>query len=87
MIVVIFIMFWRSLLPRYALKNFRQQMNIHDKVTLRGLLRRFGRKYPRTTHAFQISLLLSSVYILTMTLIPGSSLPFQKAIRVQILNA
>lgn len=61
-------------------------MNIQQHQTLRGLLRKLSRQYPKAYRALQQALLLSTVYVMTMTLIPGSQLPFQKAVKMQQLN-
>lgn len=78
-------MFWRFVAPKYAFKDFKSHMNMQNHQTLKGLIRRLARKYPKAYRAVQQTLLFSTVYALAMTLIPGSELPFQKPIKVWLL--
>ena len=77
---IFFIMF-RSCFVRYACKNFKNHMKIEDNVTFRGIMRRYQRKYPRVSMVIRHGFIVSSLYMIGMSMIPGSSLPFQKSIK------
>ena len=73
----VIIMFYK-LLTRYGCKNFKDYMNISNTVTLRGLMRRYRRKYPTFFKGIKFGFTLCGTYVIVMSLIPGCQLPFQK---------
>ena len=79
-------MFWKSKLTRYAIKNFKDHMHIKNDVTLKGLIRKFNRQYPRTSTFISRSFILCSIYFISMTLIPGSTLPLQKQSKILVMD-
>jgi hypothetical protein len=77
-------MIQRTLKIAYGFKNFQNHMGISDNVTLAGLLKRYTRKYPRTYNFMKKGTLLGGVYLVIMSLIPGTALPLQKEIKLSI---
>lgn len=69
----------------FRLKNFRDHMRITDNVTLAGMLKRYARRHPRATAIAKGSTVLGGVYFLMMSLLPGTSLPLQKDIKLSLL--
>jgi hypothetical protein len=70
--IVIFYMFWRNTVVRYANKNFRDHMKITDNVTIRGLLRRYERRFPRFFSFTKKTFIVCGITVLMLALIPGS---------------
>jgi hypothetical protein len=71
---------------RYGFKDFQNHMGISSNVTLKGMIKRSMRKYPRIANAVRTISIAGSIYFILMSLIPGSSLPLQKPIKVSVLN-
>lgn len=71
---------------RYGFKDFQNHMGISANTTLMGMLRRTLRKYPRTAKTVKTVSTMGSFYFIMMNFIPGSDLPFQKSIKISILN-
>lgn len=61
-------------------------MEIKNNVTLGGLMKRFQRKYPKTSQGIRKSFIMSSLFFIMMTLIPGCSLPLQTSIKITVLD-
>ncbi len=74
------------LMLNYGIKNFKNHMNIDQKLTLRGLLRRSSRKYPRTFDCIKKLFVIGGVYWTMMFLIPGTDLPLQSTIKIGVLK-
>ena len=72
---------FRNCLVRYACKNFKDHMKITDNVTLKGIMRRYQRKYPRVFMTVKHGFIVSGIYLVGMSLIPGTTLPFQQLIK------
>ena len=71
---------------KYGIKNFKDHMNIDQNLTLRGLLRRYSRKYPRTFDGIKKTFVIGGIYWTMMFLIPGTDLPLQLRIKVGFLR-
>jgi hypothetical protein len=69
----------------FGFKNFQSHMGITSNVTLRGLLRRTARRYPRVWGAVRKGSLLCGMYFVMMSLIPGTSLPLQTSTKLSLL--
>lgn len=71
----------------FGFKNFQNHMGITSNITLRGLLRRTARRYPRVWGAVRKGSLLCGIYFVMMSLIPGTSLPLQTPTKISLLAA
>jgi len=65
-------MFCRNTIIRYTNKNFKEHMKISDNVTMRGIIRRYERKYPRFFGATKKSFVISGLIVLMLATIPGT---------------
>jgi hypothetical protein len=79
-------MIGRSISIRYGVKSFKDHMKISDNITLKGLIRRYQRKYPTFFSVAKKTFIVSGIYMIGMSLIPGSALPVQKRIKMSVLN-
>ncbi len=70
---------------RSGFKNFQSHMGITSNITLRGLLRRTTRRYPRAWGVLRKGALLCGIYFVMMSLIPGTSLPLQTPTKLALL--
>lgn len=59
-------------MTRYGHKNFRDHMQISDNITIKGILRRYQRKYPQFFSFTKKSFIMSSLCVLILALVPGS---------------
>lgn len=57
---------------RYACKDFRRHMNINEKMTIRGMIRKYRRKYPGFFGGVEKIIGVGCVYVLLFALVPGS---------------
>lgn len=71
----------------FGFKNFQTHMGITSNITLRGLLRRTARRYPRAWGVLRKGSLFCGIYFVMMSLIPGTSLPLQTPIKLSLLAA
>lgn len=76
-----YIMFWNSFI-RYGCKNFKHHMNITNNITLKGLLRRYQRKYPTFFRGMKLTFIISGLYVIGLSMIPGTTLPLQQQIKI-----
>lgn len=74
-------MLWRGIKLIYGCKNFKGHMGIKNNVTLAGLLRRSQRRNPRFFSFLRKAAIISGLYFITMSLVPGSDLPLQTSIK------
>jgi hypothetical protein len=56
-------------------------MNINQNVTLKGMLRRYTRKYPKTHKYLTAALTGTGIYLTFMLAIPGCKFPLQTNIK------
>jgi hypothetical protein len=61
-------------------------MGISSNVTLMGMIKRYLRRYPKTVKSAKTVSVFGSLYFIMMVFVPGSELPFQKPIKISILN-
>jgi len=71
-------MFWKLLSLSYTIKNYQKYMDVGKIVTLRGIIMRTTRKYPKTYNFIKKSSLMFIFSSILLYLIPNSSLPMQK---------
>lgn len=71
-------MIWKIFRLSYGMKNYQSHMGIRKIVTIRGMMRRLTRKYPKTYNYMKKAFLIGGFSCILLYFIPNSSLPMQK---------
>jgi len=74
-------MIWRRIKLIYGYKNFKNHMGIQDNITLAGLIKRSERRNRRFFSYIRRVAIISGLYFITMSLVPGSDQPLQASIK------
>lgn len=67
-------------------KNFYKEIGLSQHFTWKGFFRRSQRLYPRTCTGIRFALTFFLVFSSSSLFIPGANLPFQKPIKLYVMN-
>lgn len=66
-----------STVPRFGIKNFYKEIGLSQHFTIRGLMHRLKRQYPRIYNTSRFVIVFTTLTMTSLAMIPGTDLPLQ----------